>query len=130
MVSGMAIDVGLLEATIRASWSAETSDDPDEWSPANPSRGQCAVTAKVVQDYLGGTLLIAPVLKNGEPVEAHCWNVLPDGEHLDLTTDQFGGAFDLGEPVDREPVVDHTGVNRHLLLADTVRRNLSHNAAS
>lgn len=103
---------------------ADTSDDPNEWSASNPSRGQCAVTAKVVQEYLGGTLLIAPVLKNGEPVEAHCWNVLPDGAHLDLTADQFGGPFELGDAVEREPVVDHTGVNRHHLLAERVRRNL------
>ncbi|WP_423982772.1 YunG family protein [Ilumatobacter sp.] len=87
-------------------------------------RGQCAVTAKVVQDYLGGTLLIAPVLKNGEPVAAHCWNVLPDGAHVALTADQFGGPFELGDAVERERVVDHTGVNRHHLLAERVRRKL------
>jgi hypothetical protein len=41
----------------------------------------------------------------------HCWNVLPNGEHLDLTSDQFDYPYELGSPVDREPVVNHTGVN-------------------
>ncbi len=81
--------------------------------------------AKVVQDHLGGTLLIAPGLEYGKAVEAHCWNVLPTGEHLDWTAGQFGGPCELGEPVDREAVVDHTGVDRHHLLAERVRRIMS-----
>lgn len=113
-----------LNNAIRPSWAADTSDDPDTWSASNPARGQCAVTAMVVRDYFGGSLLIAPVLRDGKPVEMHCWNVLPGGAHLDLTADQFDYEFELGDPVDREPVVDHTGVNRHQLLADRVRQQL------
>ncbi len=109
-----------LSRVIRRSWAADTSDDPDEWSPENPSRGQCAVTAMVVRDHLGGEIVIAPVLRDGEPVEAHAWNVLSDGQVIDLTADQFGDEFELGEPVDRVPVVDNTGIDRHQLLADRV----------
>jgi hypothetical protein len=45
-----------IEALIRASWSEKTCDPVDlpEWSAENPARGQCAVTALVVQDLLGG----------------------------------------------------------------------------
>ena len=52
-----------LQAAIRASWSLETCDPTDaaEWTPANPSRGQCAVTALVVHDLFGGQLLEAEV---------------------------------------------------------------------
>ncbi len=120
----MSIDRADLEIAIRASCAADTSGDPTQWSSSNPARGQCAVTARVVQDYLGGTLLIAPVLRDGTPVEAHCWNVLPSGEHLDLTADQFVFDYELGSPVDREPVVDHTGVDRHQLLASRLRQAL------
>jgi hypothetical protein len=116
----MPIDLAVLARALRASWSADTSDDPDLWTTANPARGQCAVTAKVVQDQFGGTLVIAAVLRNGEPVEKHCWNVLPSGEHVDLTADQFDFDYSLGEPIEQEPIVDHTGVNRHLLLAGRV----------
>lgn len=116
----MPLDLDTLESAIRASWSADSSDHPETWSADNPARGQCAVTAKVVQDRFGGTLLIAPVLRDGQPVDAHCRNVLPDESHLDLTRDQFEYEFELGEPLEKEPVVDHTGVDRHELLARRV----------
>lgn len=47
-----------LEAAIRAAWALDTCDpvDGDDWSPANPSRGQCGSTALVVHDLLGGDL--------------------------------------------------------------------------
>ncbi|MFV0306550.1 MAG: hypothetical protein ACK5OX_02265 [Desertimonas sp.] len=116
----MPVDVETLASALRRSWQRDTSDAPDLWTTENPARGQCAVTAKVVQDYLGGTLVIATVLRDGEPVEKHCWNVLPGGQHLDLTADQFDFEYELGEPVEQEPIVDHTGVNRHLLLGRRV----------
>jgi hypothetical protein len=81
-----------IEAAIRASWSAETCDpvDRDVWSPANPSRGQCAVTALVVQDLCGGELLLAEVrYADGSRQGVHYWNRLPGGVELDLTREQF-----------------------------------------
>jgi hypothetical protein len=66
-----------LEQTIRASWSAETSDRPDEWSEANPAFQQCDVTARVVRDYLGGEILVAGVVLDGRRVDMHAWNRLP-----------------------------------------------------
>lgn len=120
----MPLDLDTLEAAIQASWRADTSDHPETWSADNPAKGQCAVTAKVVQDYFGGTLHVAPVLRDGQPVEAHCWNVLPDGSHVDLTRDQFDYEFELGEPAVKEPIVDHTGIDRHLLLAGRVAARL------
>ena len=75
--------VRLLALAIRRSWSATTSVEK-EWIREQPSRGQCAVTALVVQDYLGGQLLRAEV-EGG----SHYWNRLPDGTELDLTRDQF-----------------------------------------
>lgn len=62
--------------------------------------------------------------RDGKPVEQHCWNVLPSGERLDLTVEQFDFDDELGEPVEQEPIVDHTGVNRHLLLAERVAAHL------
>jgi hypothetical protein len=64
-------------------WRRETSYDPEHWSAKNPAWGQCAVTALIVQDLLGGALLRANI--NG--IE-HYWNQLPDFE-LDLTRHQF-----------------------------------------
>ncbi len=75
----------LIIRAIKASWSKETSASPDKWSKDNPSLGQCAVTALVIQDLKGGDLLRGKV--NGS---SHYWNRLPDGPELDLTIDQFG----------------------------------------
>jgi hypothetical protein len=60
-----------LESAIRKSWGRDTSDDPDEWSESNPARGQCAVTAMLVRELLGGEILIANVLRHGRRVERH-----------------------------------------------------------
>jgi hypothetical protein len=77
------MDAMELRDLIRSSWSAETA--MGEWSPVNPSLNQCAVTALVVQDLLGGKLLRCQVTDGG----SHYWNKLPDGTELDLCADQF-----------------------------------------
>jgi hypothetical protein len=90
-----------LARVIRAAWSAKSSSG-DDWSPARPSVGQCAVTALVVQDYLGGELLQSHVQGI-----SHYWNRLPDGTEVDLTRDQFDRFVLDGPPQvrDREYVL-------------------------
>lgn len=51
--------VGKLDAltsALQKSWSADTSSTP-RWTETNRAKGQCAVTACVVQDYFGGDIL-------------------------------------------------------------------------
>jgi len=74
--------LGVFEA-VSQSWSAETSNN-GTGSRQVPSRGQCAVTALVIQDLLDGDILRTEV--DGI---SHYWNRLPDGHELDLTRDQF-----------------------------------------
>lgn len=81
---------------LRDAWNDETSALPSEWSKLNPARGQCAVSALVVQDTLGGDLLRTTV--NGE---SHYLNRLPDGSVIDVTFDQFP----IGTIYDNAPVV-------------------------
>ena len=76
-------------SAVERAWTRETSSAPEAWSPANPAFGQCAVTALVVQDFYGGSLLRVQV---GDV--SHYWNVLPDGTELDLTRQQFGGEIE------------------------------------
>lgn len=71
--------------TIREAWCRETSADADIWTPECPSIGQCAVTAMVVQDGLGGELLRSTVRGI-----SHYWNSIPGMGELDLTRAQFG----------------------------------------
>lgn len=102
--------VRALPAVFQECWRRETSYEPAKWSPENPTHGQCAITALVVQDLLGGDLLRAKV--NGAE---HYWNRLPDSSELDLTRDQFGSAPTATAPerVTREYV---------LSFSNTVRR--------
>src|SRR6476646_3686663 len=75
----------------RAAWGPDTCypDSREEWTPGNPSRDQCGMTALVVQDVLGGDLILAEVHVDGVKVGYHYWNRLSDGSEVDLTRNQF-----------------------------------------
>ena len=71
--------------------------------PKNKSKGQCYITALVVQDFFGGQIVR---WKGPDGLGSHYWNILPDGKQVDLTSDQYGGdGFDpiyyIGIPVTR-----------------------------
>ena len=71
-------------------WSSTTSYDSTNWSPANPDWGQCAVTALVIQDFLGGEILhTVAELPDGQQIH-HYYNQLPEpiGD-VDITSEQF-----------------------------------------
>jgi hypothetical protein len=91
-----------LEEAIRGAWSEDTADEDDDWTPDNPSRGQCDITTLVVHDLLGGEVLAADVFLDGVRVEAHMWNRLPSGLEVDLTREQFRLGQVVGEPSVRE----------------------------
>ena len=93
-------DLDTLSDAIAASWSAETCDpsDLEDWHEGNPSRGQCGVSALVINDYLGGDLLLARVSVDGVERSFHYWNRLPDGHEVDLTRAQFLPNESVGEP--------------------------------
>lgn len=94
-----------IERVIRSSWGADTS--PPEmnprWDPEHPAKGQCGVTALVVNHLFGGDLVRGEVLAAGQWTDYHWWNRLASGVEIDLTGDQFRGA---------ETVVDGTTVPR------------------
>ena len=121
-----------IEDAIRASWGPDTADEDDDWTPDNPSRGQCDVTSLVLHDIFGGELLVAEVFRNGERVEAHMWNRLPGGIEVDLTRDQFKNGEEIGEPSVRPRPAqldpEHPRYHRYeayLVLARRVQDRLS-----
>jgi hypothetical protein len=121
-----------LEQAIRDSWAADTADSDNEWSPENPSCGQCDITSLVVHDLLGGDLLGADVYVDDERVEAHMWNRLPTGIEVDLTREQFRRGEVIAEPVvrPRTPAIadpSHPRYHRYekyLVLSQRVRTRL------
>lgn len=112
-----------LQTALQTAWAPETSYDPAGWSPSNPAWGQCAVTALIVQDHCGGTIVTGEV--NGVP---HFWNRLPTDEDLDLTLGQFGNAArrSRAQLCDRDFVLSYPEtVRRYRQLRDRVSSNLT-----
>src|SRR6185436_2099938 len=103
--------------------------DLADWSPENPARGQCGVTALVVQEHLGGDLLLADVANaDGSRQGVHYFNRLPDGTEVDLTREQFLDGEVVGEPRVVERPADLSGgrvYGQYVVLATTVRQGLT-----
>ncbi|MFJ2112027.1 MULTISPECIES: hypothetical protein [unclassified Streptomyces] len=99
----------VIEQALRASWAADTCSPDDTarapWTPDNPARGQCDITALVVHDVFGGDLVVAEVHLGKEQHGYHWWNRLASGVETDLTRDQFraGQTLTEGRTVRRPP---------------------------
>jgi ribosomal protein S18 acetylase RimI-like enzyme len=89
-----------LKTAIRKSWGRTQARARMHGRPSNPSFGQCAVTALVVQDYFGGRLKRLEVL-NSAHTKSHYYNELPEGKKVDLTREQFTDDIRFGELSDR-----------------------------
>lgn len=81
-----------VQHAVRMSWGKDTCDPVDrpDWHADNPARGQCGVTALVLNDLLGGDLVLGEVRVAGERTGVHYWNRFGAGVEVDLTRDQFG----------------------------------------
>lgn len=85
-------------------WCRETAAPSvqEAWSEQNPALGQCAVTALLLQDLIGGTLMRTVVEGHG----SHYYVRVHHGPY-DLTKDQFppGTVIPEGDPVERSYVL-------------------------
>jgi len=118
-------DLARLCDVIRRSWAADTSYFSN-WTPDRPSAGHCAVTALVLQDYLGGGLVRAEM----GPV-SHYW-VRTSGGDIDLTRDQYEDGTESGPEQIRDRAALLSNPNtaaRYRLLSDRVRRVLNGGAS-
>lgn len=73
-----------LEKAFKFAWSKETTSPiiKDEWSENNKAYGQCAITALIVCDLLGGRIIY-------DKANSHVWNELPDGTQQDFSREQY-----------------------------------------
>jgi hypothetical protein len=73
------------------SWCAMTAYPKcrDSWSSKNPSLGQCAVTALLIQDYFGGIIKFSQT-------NNHFFNQI-NGEIIDYTIGQFSITPDISD---------------------------------
>ncbi len=93
-------------------WSVDSSS---KWSLDNPSKGQCGVTALVVNDFFGGE-----ILKTKTTIGWHYYNRI-NNKRFDLTKSQF-----LKEPSyldilsSREEAFSDTNIEQYKHLKDRV----------
>ena len=103
-----------LRKLLTISWSIKTSS---LWLQDNPARGQCSVTALVVQDILGGG-----VLKTRTDGGWHFYNLI-DGQRLDLTDSQFVEPLHYEDrKASRDEAFADTSPEQYELLRATVLR--------
>jgi hypothetical protein len=115
-----------LDVALRKSWVTRTDMEITElFNKGEPSVGQCAVTALVVQDYFGGDILNTLVTYPDNPTvfSSHYFNVI-DGMEIDLTRQQFKARVKLSDAKPRHGGLTST---REYVLSNpsTMERYLS-----
>jgi hypothetical protein len=99
------------------SWSEKSST---KYTPQNPAKGQCGVTALVVNDLLGGEILKAPL-----PEGWHFYNQI-DGKRFDFTASQFHEAVEYQDvPSNRAEALADTNKQQYQYLKQKVWQRLS-----
>jgi hypothetical protein len=121
-----------LAQAIIASWDDDTMYATNEPSrkPGDRSRGQCGTTALVLARWMGGTIMVADVTRDGIRVGPHYWNRLPDGQEIDLTRGQFLANESLGPAREVAPKAEelwstHPGFAPYLVLRERVATRLA-----
>lgn len=126
----MILSLGEIDRAVRGSWAPDTCSPDDAervpWTPANPAWGHCDVTALVVNDLLGGDLVVGEVHVAGEQQGYHWWNRLPSGVEIDLTREQFrdGQVVTEGRVVERPPHPPRRRNEEYLRFRGRVRARL------
>jgi len=127
--------LGEVTAAIAVSWSRETCYARDDYMErgrfGDKSRGQCGTTALVLNDYLGGDLVVADVFVDGQKDGVHYWNRLPDGRVVDLTREQFRSNETLGTStvLNRPLGPPRKGLAQYSLLSNRVANVLQESRA-
>ena len=102
-------------------WCAETCAPRMrcDWSPENPTLGQCSITAFLMQDIYGGRVFGVPLKGGG----FHCYNVVGDCV-FDLTSEQFGdGKLRYDDSVEQSRE-EHFAKEEKRLRYQTLRQRL------
>ena len=106
------LEVGELLLT---SYSKETCSPGlrGDWTEENPTLGQCAITALLVNDYFGGKIMRC-MASSG----SHYYNLI-DNQIVDLTVQQFLGEipmYEQGEERTRDYLLGNEDTKKRYLL--------------
>ncbi|MPQ23957.1 YunG family protein [Bacillus paralicheniformis] len=109
----MIITLGRSEQIMNALYKSWSSDSSSKWSQDNPAKGQCGVTALIVNDLLGG----------GEGW--HFYNFI-NGKRYDLTVSQFKeDILYRGVPSNRNDAFSDSNEKLYNYLKQSVIKHLS-----
>jgi hypothetical protein len=105
-----------IKSALLHAWSIKTSS---KWTSANPAKGQCSVTALVIQDIYGGELV-----KTRTPEGWHFYNII-DNKRLDFTNSQFAGELTYDDiPTGRREAFSDTSLVQYEELRKQLFRSL------
>ncbi|MGD6844620.1 YunG family protein [Bacillus infantis] len=105
-----------VQEALLKSWSVHSSS---KWTTDNPAKGQCGVTALVVNDLLGGLIRKTP-LKEGW----HFYNEI-SGARYDFTVSQFKeDIVYMDIPSNREEAFQDTNQRQYDFLKQSVKVHL------
>ena len=123
------MEIEELKQLLSLSWKKETCTPGlrNEWNEENPSLGQCAITALIVNDIFGGKIMRC-IASTG----SHYYNLIDD-QMVDLTVEQFLGEipqYENGEERTREYLLSNEDTkNRYLLLNRNLQSTLEEEKA-
>lgn len=116
MGENMFFKIEKLQKALLNSWSIESSS---KWSSGNPAKGQCGVTALVINDLLGGE-----IRKTKLPDGWHFYNII-NNKRYDFTVTQFKDEIDyIDVASNREDAFLDTNENQYACLKQRVLNNL------
>lgn len=96
---------------LQNAWSAETASPPENWSPGNPAKNHCSVTALIVQDHFGGEILSTKTAGG-----THFYNLI-GGTRWDLTISQFAEPIPFDDnPSSREAAMSDTTPGKYRII--------------
>jgi hypothetical protein len=102
---------------LKTVWAKDTAGGTTDWSPDNPAKNHCSVTALIVQDYFGGEILNTKTAGG-----THFYNAI-DGKRWDLTVSQFAEPICFEDnPSTREAAMADASNEKYRKLAERVRR--------
>lgn len=118
------MNIEQLKQFLMCKWSYETCSPglKGEWCEDNPSLGQCAITALIVNDFFGGKIMRC-MTSSG----SHYYNLVNDCV-VDLTVEQFLGEipeYEYGEERTREYLLSNEDTkNRYFILLNNLRKSM------
>lgn len=119
------MNIVLLKQLLYLSWDYETCSPglKNKWNIENPSLGQCAITALIANDYLGGK-----IMRCMSSTGSHYYNLIDD-IIIDLTKEQFMGErpqYEESLEKTRDYLLSNEDTKkRYLILKEKIQRKIA-----